>query len=68
MDPSKALADALNDAKKKAGTSRGTKEKGGKSSVAGALADFQKSAGGAGELEYADLLPREPFRAGQRKA
>ena len=48
MDPSKALADALNDAKKKAGTSRGTKEKGGKSSVAGALADFQKSAGGAG--------------------
>mgnify|MGYP000203469534 CR=1 FL=1 len=38
----------LNDAKKKAGTSRGTKEKGGKSSVAGALADFQKSAGGAG--------------------
>ena len=48
MDPSKALADALNDAKKKAGTSRGTKEKGGKSSVAGALAAFQKSAGGAG--------------------
>ena len=48
VDPSKALADALNDAKKKAGTSRGTKEKGGKSSVAGALADFQKSAGGAG--------------------
>lgn len=48
VDPSKALADALNDAKKKAGTSQGSKEKGGKSSVAGALADFQKSAGGAG--------------------
>ena len=48
VDPSKALADALNDAKKKAGTSQGSKEKGGKSSVAGALADFKKSAGGAG--------------------
>ena len=48
VDPDKALADALNDAKKKAGTSRGSKNKGGSSSVAGALADFQKSAGGAG--------------------
>ena len=48
VDPSKALADALNDAKKKAGTSQGSKEKGGKSSVAGAPADFKKSAGGAG--------------------
>lgn len=47
VDPSKALADALNDAKKKAG-SRGSSNKGGKSSVAGALAEFQKNAGGAG--------------------
>ena len=40
-----------------------TKEKGGKSSVAGALADFQKSAGGAGgggggEEDLVDLLLR----------
>ena len=48
VDPDKALADALADAKKKAGTSQGSKEKGGSASVAGALADFQKNSGGAG--------------------
>ena len=47
VDPSKALADALADAKKKAGP-RGSGNKSGKSSVAGALAEFQKNAGGAG--------------------
>ena len=54
VDPKDALADALADASKKAGP-RGNKDKGGKTSVAGALADFEKNAGsghgggGAGE-------------------
>lgn len=47
VDPSKALTDALTTLKKKAGTSRGTKEKGGKSSV-WRSADFKNARGAGG--------------------
>ena len=48
MDPSKALADALNDAKKKAGTSRGTRKRRQNRPSRALLPTSRKSAGGAG--------------------